>query len=241
MPAWRMEQDWVRRMYMQTGAVNRYVQEQARQQKALQHRIEERLRETPEPVPDAVLREALGWFTELGETEAVQQLREEALALGEVSNMRFGMRSEGMFHLDHDYVGLGWLERQIERALTAKNTERTALVAMITDYENPGPGGHYDNLGTANTAPNVVFGYSYDHGQPYLNEMLDAGNRPSQASMHFTQDEDQGVTLHYRNLDPKAVYRIRLTFVRPWYQERHNMRMNQKSQSILALSLSQER
>ena len=234
MPAWRMEQDWVLHMYMQTGAVNQYVQEQVKQQKALQQHIEEQLRNALKPVPDAVLHEALDRFGELKETEVMQTLREEAFSLGEISDTRFGMRSEGMFNLEHDYIGLGWLKRQLERALTAKDKERTELIAIITDYENPGPGGYYDNLGTANIAPNVEFGYPYDHGQPYLNEMLDEGNRPSQASMHFTQDEDQGVTLHYLNLDPTAAYQIRFTFVRPWFQERYSMRMNQKSQSIWA-------
>ena len=105
---------------------------------------------------------------------------------------------------------------------------------MIVDYENPGEGGFYDNLGTYNNAPNLVSGYPYDHGQPYVAEMLSEANRPGQRSMHFTQDEDQGVTLHYRDLDPEAFYRIRFTFVRPWYQERYAFRMNQKSQAIYA-------
>ena len=48
------------------------------------------------------------------------------------------------------------------------------------------------------------------------------------------QDEDQGVTLEYRDLEPAATYKIRFTLVRPWYQERYAMRMNQKSQSIYA-------
>ena len=43
---------------------------------------------------------------------------------------------------------------------------------MIVDYDNPGEGGFYDNLGTYNHAPNIVFGYPYDHGQPYVGEML---------------------------------------------------------------------
>ena len=105
---------------------------------------------------------------------------------------------------------------------------------MIVDYENPGPGGFYDNLGTFNPAPNVANGYPYDHGQPYVPMMLSEGNRPSQRSMHFTQDEAEGVALHYENLDPAAQYRVRFTFVRPWYQSRYAMRMNQKSQTILA-------
>ncbi len=57
---------------------------------------------------------------------------------------------------------------------------------------------------------------------------------PRQRSMHFTQDEEQGVTLHYDDLDPEATYAVRFTFVRPWYQDRYAQRMNQKSQSIYA-------
>jgi hypothetical protein len=64
--------------------------------------------------------------------------------------------------------------------------------------------------------------------------MLEEINRPSQRTMHFTQDEDQGVTFHYRDLDPKAAYRIRFTLVRPRYQERYRERMNQKSETIYA-------
>ena len=105
---------------------------------------------------------------------------------------------------------------------------------MVVVYDNHGEGGFYDNLGTSNIAPHVVSGYPYDHGQPYVSQMLSEGNRPSQRSMHFTQNEKQGVTLHYTDLDPKAHYQIRFTFVRPWYQDRYAPRMNQKSQSIYA-------
>jgi hypothetical protein len=168
------------------------------------------------------------------ETPEMIRLREEAGRLGDESNALFGVRSDGYFNLEHDFIGLGWIQRQLERAKAAQGKEKVELLAMITDYENPGEGGFYDNLGTFNKAPNLVNGYPYDHGQPYVGEMLSEANRPSQRSMHFTQDEDQGVTLHYRDLDPKAAYRIRFTFVRPWYQARYAFRMNQKSQSIYA-------
>jgi hypothetical protein len=144
------------------------------------------------------------------------------------------MNSEGLSNLKHDFIGLGWLQRQLERAIAAKGTERKELLAMIADYENPGEGGFYDNMGTFNPAPNVESGYPYDHGQPYVQQMLAEENRPSQRSMHYTQDEKQGVTLYYKNLDPKAKYKIRFTFVRPWFQERYAQRMNQHSQSVYA-------
>jgi len=64
--------------------------------------------------------------------------------------------------------------------------------------------------------------------------MLWEANLPSQRMMHYTQDEDQGVTLHYKNLEPGAAYKIRFSLVRPAYQARYNMRMNQKGETIYA-------
>src|SRR5690606_11815353 len=51
--------------------------------------------------------------------------------------------------------------------------------------------------------------------------------------MHFTQDEEQGVTLLYQNLNPGQNYRLRLTLVRPVFQERCRERMKQHSQAVL--------
>jgi hypothetical protein len=235
MPAARMANNWLWRLYMQKASLDKYIQLAVRQQLGLQHRIE---RQTAvilqQDETNSDIDAMLAWFNSSTETPEMIKLREQAGRLGEESNRLFGDRSEGYFNLQHDFIGLGWLKRQLERARPAKGNVQRQLLTMVIDYENPGKGGFYDNLGTFNPAPHVTFGYPYDHGQPYVNEMLSEGNRPSQRSMHFTQDEDQGVTLHYSDLDPKASYRIRFTFVRPWYQPRYAERMNQKSQSIYA-------
>lgn len=236
MPEQIMKNNWLWRMYMQKGALDRYVQLSVGQQINLQKDVE------------AVVSQAIGnglkkedvkraialLDSSIEENEEMKDLRGESGRLGDESNTLFGVRSDGYFNLNHDFIGLGWLKRQLSRALSAPKSKRAEFLYMITDYENPGEGGEYDNLGTANIAPNVVFGYPYDHGQPYVSEMLSEGNRQSQRSMHFTQDEDQGVTLQYRDLDAEAEYKIRFTLVRPWYQKRYSMRMNQKSESIYA-------
>ncbi len=237
MPSHLMKNNWLWREYMQKAALDKYIQLAVRRQTALQRRIERevaRLLETA--ISDRVLADCFTWFDEPYEDEAMQSLREEAGRLGEESNALYGVRSEGYYNLlNHDFVGLGWLRRQLERALNAESEERKReLLRMIVAYEDPGEGGFYDNCGTFNPAPNLIFGYPYDHGQPYVQGMLSEGNRPSQRSMSYTQNERQGVTFHYRDLDPTAAYRIRFTFVRPWYQERYAMRMHQKSQSIYA-------
>jgi ribosomal protein S16 len=229
---WQMKNSWLWRMYMQKGAIDKYTKLSVIQQKELQTRIEKLI--SSGKTDNQSINEALKWLSEMSETAEMAALRVEAEKLGAESNQLFGMNSEGVSNLKHDFVGLGWLKRQLERSLAASGVERNELLAMITDYENPGEGGFYDNLGTFNPAPHIESGYPYDHGQPYVSQMLSEGNRPSQRSMNYTQDEKQGVTLHYRDLDPDDSYKIRFTFVRPWYQERYNMRMKQHSQSVYA-------
>jgi hypothetical protein len=230
-----MEKDWLWRMYMQKAALDKYVQLAVHQQLKLQEQIENKIAANIESDQiNQLLEETLDWFDQQSETEEMSALRREAERLGDESNRIFGMRSDGLFNLKHDFIGLGWLKRQIQRALEHQGQEKDINLKMIIDYEDAGEGGFYDNLGTYNPAPHVVFGYPYDHGQPYVSQMLSEGNRPSQRSMHFTQDEEQGVTLMYDNLDPSAQYQIRFTFVRPWYQKRYAHRMNQKSQTIYA-------
>jgi hypothetical protein len=233
-PKEMMERDWLWRMYMQKGALDKYTQMNARQQVQLQERVEKHVAEALKGGDASqAITETLTWF-DLKESAEMAALKEEARILGDESNKLFGERNDGYFNLQHDFIGLGWLHRQLERAQKAKGADRAELLSMIVDYENAGEGGYYDNLGTFNPAPDVISGYPYDHGQPYVSQMLAEGNRPSQRSMHYTQDEKQGVTFHYSNLDPKAAYKIRFTFVRPWYQERYASRMNQKSQSVYA-------
>ncbi|MEO2049820.1 MAG: hypothetical protein ABGX16_24945 [Pirellulales bacterium] len=235
MPVRQMQNNWLWRMYMQKAALDRVAQRSVQQQIALQTRIEAAIAEAIDTErAGAAIQKSLKWFDQLSESVEMKRLRQEAARLGEESNVLFGVRNDGYFNLQHDFIGLGWLRRQLGRAADAEGHQRHELLQMIVDYENAGAGGRYDNLGTANRSPNVTFGYPYDHGQPYVAEMLSEGNRPSQRSMHFTQDEDQGVTLQYRGLDPEAEYRLRLTLVRPWYQSRYALRMNQKSESIYA-------
>ncbi|MDZ4858893.1 MAG: hypothetical protein SGI88_07900 [Candidatus Hydrogenedentes bacterium] len=235
-PPHQMKAHWLWRQYMQKGALDKYIKLNVREQVDLQTKIE---KEVGEIIDTGNLDSAtalLPLFDNQTETDAMSALRGEAGCLGEESNTLYGVRSEGYYTLTgHDFIGLGWLKRQLERARDAKNDGETRkLLRMIVAYEDPGEGGFYDNCGSFNDCPNVVNGYPYDHGQPYVPGKLFEKNRLSQRTMHFTQDEAQGVTLHYRGLDPSASYRIRLTLVRPWYQERYADRMNQKSQTIFA-------
>ncbi|MCZ2153725.1 MAG: hypothetical protein LC114_07470 [Bryobacterales bacterium] len=227
----RREGNWLWLEYMQKASLDRYTQLRVAQQEALQERIEKAVAADSS---NATIDRALGWMNNLPESAEMRRLREEAETFGEESNRLFGVRSEGIFNLQHDFIGLGWLKRQLERARAASGADREELLHMIVAYEDPGEGGYYDDGGSLTRSPNIVHGYPYDFGQPFVPEMLSEANRPSQRTMHYTQDEDEGVVLHYRGLDPKASWRLRLTLVRPRYQDRYRARMNQHTQTIYA-------
>ena len=235
-PAHKMKANWLWREYMQKGALDKYIKLNVREQMNQQSKVEMVVKEILGTGKLDACQNLCTWISVNNETDEMRALREEAGRIGEESNELYGVRSEGYYTLTgHDFIGLGWLQRQLERARDAKDeTEKRELLRMIVAYEDPGPGGFYDNCGTFNDCPNVVNGYPYDHGQPYVPGMLFEKNRMSQRTMHFTQNEQQGVTLHYRGLDSNAAYKIRFTLVRPWYQERYAERMNQKSQTIYA-------
>jgi len=236
MEPWRREKSWLWREYLQKGAIDKRTKLAAAQQLELQARVEARAAQALGDGGDldAAAADALQWLGELRETDEMRALREEAERLGEESNALYGVRSEGIFNLDHDFIGLGWTRRQLERARAAAGEDKRELLAMIADYENAGEGGFYDNCGTYERAPHLIEGYPYDFGQPYVPLMLDEANRPSQRTMCFTQDERQGVAFLYEGLDPAARYRVRATLVRPKYQERYALRMNQHTESLYA-------
>ena len=234
MPEEIMQNNWLWRMYMQKASLDMYTKQGVIQQKGLQSYIESQVTSLLSGNKDANIEKLIASLDSMTETKMMNELRNEAEILGRESNTIFGVRNDGIFNLKHDFIGLGWLKRQLQRANSTSAEKKDELLRMIVDYENPGEGGFYDNLGTYNIAPNVINGYPYDHGQPYVSKMLSEGNRPSQRSMHFTQDEKEGVMLHYTNLDPNESYRIRFTLVRPWYQDRYVERMNQKSETIYA-------
>ena len=233
MQAFRRDGNWLWREYMQKAAIDKHTALAVGQQMALEKRIETRVAKGIETGElDAAIGEAQTWLDASLETPEMQVLRDEATRLGEESNALFGVLSEGIYNLDHDFIGLGWTRRQLERAKAAQVDQKRALLTMITDYENPGEGGFYDNCGTFESMPHLVNGYPYDFGQPYVPEMLSEANRHSQRTMCSTQDENKGVAFHYEGLDPNAHYRVRMTLVRPKYQARYAMRMNQKAESI---------
>ncbi len=235
MPAFRRKAAWLWLEHRQKAAIDLHtaltVKAQMELRDAVQHRITVAL-SAANPLPAITESEKL--LNSQTESDQQKQLRAEAIRYGEESNQIYGLRSEGIYSLDHDFIGLGWIKRQLARAAVAKEEERREMLSLIADYENPGPGGFYDNCGTYEKMPHLVNGYPYDFGQPLVSGMMSEMCTRSQKTMCSTQDEKDGVAFKYEGLDPTAHYKIRVTLVGPKYQGRYGERMNQKAENIYA-------
>ena len=116
----------------------------------------------------------------------------------------------------------------MDRALALPEAERAAVIRAAVDYEDPGPGGFYDDPGVPGRAPHLVNGCAFGETG------FSSANRISQRNMAFTTDEKEGVAFEYEGLDPKASYRVKLSLVRPSYLPRYAAFQPQKTESIFA-------
>ena len=198
------------RMFMQRAATDKYLQLKLRLELDREQRATRALQQgLAAGDAEAGRQAAVAVMDEPVETPEMAALREEAKRLGEESNAIFGVRDVGYFRLDQDLVGLGWLRKQLA-AGPAAGGERLRLLEGIARYEDPGPGGFYDDLGDKSRQPHLVKGTPRD-----LSEYMDPANRPSQNTVVYSYDDGKGVALRYTGLDLAARYRVRITLVAP--------------------------
>jgi hypothetical protein len=129
------------------------------------------------------------------------------------------VRGANLDGVDYPLNDRPWLEHSFAaiRQL-ATEAERLAEIEKIVEWCNPGPGGFYDDLGSAVVQPHVVKGiYAEDPGYvasalhwfPYRKEP-----RPIRLAWRgFTGAlNDAALQMRYDDLDPSARYRIRMVY-----------------------------
>jgi hypothetical protein len=228
MPEFRKRKDYLWRQYMQRALIDKYIQLRVARQTAVYDRAVATMKNGLDGDVVATLKKCAKIFGEPVESEEMVSLREKADRLGGESDTIYGVRNEGLFNLDQDFVGLGWLQKQFAAACALSGQEQRAALHRIAFYEDPGEGGFYDDAGDPARSPHLVYGWPYGDGE------FSGANRPSQRTAAFTTDERQGVAFEYDGLDPNAQYRARFTLVRPRYLPRFGKFQLQKSESIYA-------
>jgi hypothetical protein len=237
-PAHIMRHDARWRLYMQKAALDKYVQLELRRQldlrdratRAIQHAVATGnadaaaaaaiLDEPQETAEMAVLHaEAERLARELADLDPAEGRLTQTdshytgahfILLPETDHETYQEWERYKCRLNLDFVSLGWMRRYMQRAQKAEGAERLRLLQQMVSYEDPGPGGFYDDLGDLERQPHLVSGETPDTVRG-----LDPENRPSVNTIAYSRGTGKGVTLRYEGLDPEAQYKVRLTLVAP--------------------------
>lgn len=99
----------------------------------------------------------------------------------------------------------------------ATEPERLAAINALLNRTNPGPGGFYDDLGDPSAQPHLVRGLSFDQAPDYRGGTWmgcdDFRFDWPRAWITFAMSMyDAPLTMKYNGLDPKARYRVRITY-----------------------------
>lgn len=119
-----------------------------------------------------------------------------------------------------------WLEAQFSRisAMTDEN-KRLAELAQLTDWENAGPGGFYDDLGNPSNQPHIVVKNDYARDPNSFHTAfaglpggysLEIGRIHSWRTSWKTYMQTifgLPMEMRYENLDPDAQYEVKVTYV----------------------------
>jgi len=132
-------------------------------------------------------------------------------------------RGANLDMIDMPLNNRGWLMAQFAaiRKMTDEK-ERLNAVSGIVNWTNPGPGGFYDDLGNLTRQPHLVRGPGFDRDPAYFESSLvgfairGLGGAMLQYPRswwdHAESLYDAPLEMAYRDLDPRAQYRIRVVY-----------------------------
>jgi len=121
--------------------------------------------------------------------------------------------------LSNIYSPLGdrkWLEAQMEAATSVADLEK------MRNYEDPGPGGFYDNLGVAGEQPHLVQQQPWADDPGFVHSPIEwvdhsAGSSRRHSQMtHAVCRYDTPLQMRWEGLDRQAAYRINVVYRGPF-------------------------
>jgi len=94
--------------------------------------------------------------------------------------------------------------------------ERLAALDAILRWDDPGPGGFYDDLGNADNQPHLVPGKPYPEDPQFFETPLVSFDCRPGWKLSWCDSVDNlyesSVSLHYTDLDPRAAYAVRIVY-----------------------------
>jgi hypothetical protein len=112
-----------------------------------------------------------------------------------------------------------WLENQLDTVASIEDIEK------ILNYEDPGPGGHYDNLGVAGKQPHLVRQKTWGRDPGFVYSPIEwvdhkpGSDRRHSQMTHATSRYDTPLLMRWEGLDPDATYHINVVYLGPFGPE----------------------
>jgi hypothetical protein len=232
---WRFQQGLFRAYY------DAYTRRRLIHETELEGQAMERLRQTPTRGPLVAMAEAERILDRALTERVAADWRERILELGEALYQSIGMqlsvakyqaiavdRGASLDTLDYPLNNRPWLREQFARIRRlSSEAERLKAIAQIVEWENPGPGGFYDDLGNVARQPHLVRGPGLEKDPGSLqspragfeedlvvdepDEKAEGARRVSWLD-HAETLYDTPLRVRYTDLDPKARYRVRVVY-----------------------------
>ncbi len=110
-----------------------------------------------------------------------------------------------------------WLQARYAEILKMTNKEEQfEAIDEIVNWEDPGPGGFYDDLGDTTRQPHLVKGKPYAEDPAFLESpLVEFSYRPTLRKSSWTSAGSLGdapLRMHYDRLDRNAEYKIRVIY-----------------------------
>lgn len=181
-----------------------------------------------------LLEESERILREAGIRPAGSDLRERVKELGEALFQSIHMqlavnryqaeavnRAANLETLDYPVSNVAWLRAQIAaiRKISGADDQVKAIKKLLTRTD-PGPGGFYDELGNPSNRPHLITGPGGVEDPEFRHSALTGfdypdrlGDRAPIAWKRYAESMfDAPLQMRYRDLDPRAQYRIRVVY-----------------------------
>jgi hypothetical protein len=205
-----LKADYRWRIILQKALMDRYIQLELQRGRELKEEAGRLLAQTDaSKEPGAEMSKALNVLEQPLETAEMKTVMDQSVKLGEESNGIIGYREPACFIVGKlDLTEIGWWKKTLTEALAANDEARVRNAArMVLHYEDPGPGGFYDDVGWPSESEHLVHGEALWGFMPFPGPA-----KLSHYNLAYTFGAgDRGVTFAYDGLDASAQYVVRLS------------------------------
>jgi hypothetical protein len=222
--------NWRFQLGLMRAYLDAFVQQRVLADIEAEQKAREILRGAAEGDPDAAMRKAHKSLAESQARTVAPEWRERMNELGRSLRENIGMklaavlgaepeRADFLDDLDEPLNNGRWMMTEMEKLLRSDDeAEKRAGIARILYWEDPGPGGFYDDLGTPTRQAHLVYPkpVSEDPGrlETAAQEIDHKGLKGGRMSWRTTACAFRKSSLHmrYEGLDPSGRYLLRVTY-----------------------------